>query len=154
MNHTKGQAFTPDFLGSIVVFGVMSGVFLLTWNLVLDAQILSFEERDRYEVGDRTVHQLVTTSTQDWEDPNKIGLAKQPYIIDEQEVENFRDLEESEKSVLLRAQNFSLTIETDHEEIQLGSEPGGTEATPFRRQVLYNNSESLELAEVVLTVWE
>lgn len=152
-SHSKGQAFSLDFLVSVSVFGVMASVFLLSWNSMVDAQIDGFEDRDNFEQGERTVQQLITDSTEDWNDPNKVGLAQNPYILNSSQINEFDSLSHNQQISLLQAQNFSLTIESSTQSYNIGHPPNGDTVLPYRRTVLIDNNGSVEKAEVEYIKW-
>jgi len=154
-NRVKGQAFAPDFLVSVTVFGVLASVFLLSWNSIIDAQVAGFEDRDSFEQGERTIQMLVTDSTEDWSNPNKAGLAEEPYILNISHINEFDSLSHTDQISLLQAQNFSLSIESSSYSNEIGYPPDGDTALPYRRTVLLDNgSGSKERAEVEYIKWQ
>lgn len=152
-SRSKGQAFAPDFLVSIGVFGVMASMFLLSWNTIVDTQVSGFEDRNMYEQGERTVNHLVTYPTKDWGDPNAPGLAQEPYVLNRSAIENFESLSYSEQTSLLQAQNFQLVIDSDSTYYEIGESPRGDTALAFRRNVLIQSNGSLESVEVEFVSW-
>ena len=151
---SKGQAFAPDFLVSVSVFGVMASVFLLSWNTMIDGQIDDFEERNNFKQGERSMQMLVTDSTENWTDPNKAGLAQEPYVLNNSQIQAFESLSHNVQISLLQAQNFSLKIESSSRNYNMGYEPDGNTAIPYRRNVLIDNNGSMERAEVEYIKWQ
>jgi len=152
-NRVKGQAFAPDFLVSVTVFGVMISVFLLSWNSMIDTQVSGFEDRQQYQQGERAVTQMVADSTEDWDNPEKLGLASKPYVLNSSQIEEFQALNHSRQISLLQTQNFSLSINSRSQSFEMGFEPDGDSAIPFRREVLLRNNNTLERAEVRYISW-
>ncbi|MFO7793456.1 MAG: hypothetical protein R6V35_00575 [Candidatus Nanohaloarchaea archaeon] len=150
---SKGQAFAPDFLVSVTVFGVMISVFLLSWNSMIDTQVSGFEDREQYQQGQRAVTQMITDSTEDWDDPEKLGLSTRPYVLNQSSIQEFQVLNHSQQVSLLQTQNFSLSIESRSQSYEMGYEPNGDSAVPFRREVLLRNNNTLERAEVRYISW-
>ena len=151
---SKGQAFAPDFLVSVSVFGVMATVFLLSWNTMIDGQIDGFEERNNFKQGERTIQMLVTDSTENWTDPDKAGLAQEPYVLNNSQIQAFESLSHSEQISLLQAQNFSLKIDSSSKNYNMGYEPAGSTVIPYRRNVLIDNNGTKERAEVEYIKWQ
>ena len=150
---SKGQAFAPDFLVSVTVLGVMLTVFLLSWNSMIDTQVSGFEEREQYQQGQRAVTQMITDSTENWNDPERLGLASRPYVLNQSSIEQFQALNHSKQISLLQTQNFSLSIQSRTQSYEMGYEPNGDSAIPFRRTVLLENNNTLERAEVEYISW-
>ncbi len=152
-NHSKGQAFAPDFLVSVTVFGVMISVFLLSWNSMIDTQVSGFEDRQQYQEGQRAISQMITDSTEDWDNPSKLGLASEPYVLNQSSIQEFQALNHSQQISLLQTQNFSLSISSKTQSFEMGYEPNGDSAIPFRRKILLRNNNTLERAEVRYISW-
>ncbi len=153
-SRSKGQAFAPDFLVSVSVFGVMATVFLLSWNTMIDGQIDGFEERNNFKQGERTMQMLIMDSTKNWTDPGKAGLAQEPYVLNNSQIQAFESLSHNEQVSLLQAQNFSLNIESSSVSYSMGYEPDGSTVIPYRRNVLIDYNGSMERAEVEYIKWQ
>lgn len=158
-SHSKGQAFAPDFMASIVMFGFMLSVFFISWNTIIDSQVSNQEDREMYIQGQRTMTNLINSpgSPENW-DQNSVetlGLAERPHVLNSSKIEDFRDLDSSEQRSMLNAVNFNLKIVDGQNTVyDIGPAIDGDQVYSFKRSAMLNQSDEFRRVEVRYAVWE
>jgi hypothetical protein len=149
----KGQVFSTDFVVSAAVFGLMASIFLFSWNTMVDQQVGNMNERDQYSEAQRTVNTLITRTSSNFTESEYAGLAAQPYVMNYSKIQQFRSLNDSVQASLLQTSNFSLEIKSGTDSLDIGYEPGGTYALPFRRNISMVKNGFKQDAEMELILW-
>ena len=155
---SKGQIFTPDFMAALVVFGALLIVFLNSWDSIIDHQT-GFEEERMYMEAQQTVAFLVATPgyPDDWdsEDVQVPGFAENDNIVKAEKLDEFGELEYSDKTSLLKVENFRLMIEDDDEVLyEFGEDYSQAETVlPLSRTVKVDQNGELTDAELRYVVW-
>jgi len=158
LSRNKGQAFAPDFMASIVMFGFMLSVFFISWNTIIDSQISDQEDREMYLQGQRTMTALINSpgSPENW-DQNSIetaGFAGRPHILNSTKIEEFEGLSFSRQQSLLNAVNFKFQVYDGNQIYDIGPSIDGSQVYTFSRDVMLNQSGDLRRVEARYTVWE
>ncbi|MFB6145145.1 MAG: hypothetical protein ABEJ99_01420 [Candidatus Nanohaloarchaea archaeon] len=166
MSLTKGQAFMPDFLGSMIVFSVIITLFLYSWNSV-SANQQGFDPQDQLrQSAYYTATFLVSTPGYpgDWNNTTVEipGFADPDNVLQPGKLRSFRSLNYSRQRLLLEAPNFDLNFTKDNKTVMLDGKPlqfGKAPSNPdtvavIRRNVLINKTGSLQDAEMVYLVWQ
>ncbi|MFB6292127.1 MAG: hypothetical protein ABEI58_01900, partial [Candidatus Nanohaloarchaea archaeon] len=111
---SKGQTFMPDYMGSLLVFGIILTIFLSSWNSVLNDQTEFKQEEDMRFQGTYTTTFLVSTPgyPNDWNSSNVMipGFARPDHVLQEEKLEEFHDISYEKQARLLKAENFYLEI--------------------------------------------
>ncbi|MDY6774124.1 MAG: hypothetical protein SVS85_02890, partial [Candidatus Nanohaloarchaea archaeon] len=87
--NSKGQTFMPDYLASVVVFGILITMFLSSWNAVLSNQTVFAQGEQMRFSGLHTTTFLVSTPgyPENWEDPGVEvvvpGFASPDHVLQE-----------------------------------------------------------------------
>jgi hypothetical protein len=68
-------------------------------------------------------------------------------------IQQFRSLNDSVQASLLQTSNFSLEIKSGTDSLDIGYEPGGTYALPFRRNISMVKNGFKQDAEMELILW-
>lgn len=157
----------PDYLASMVVFGILLTIFLSSWNMVLDNQTeFDSEEQMRFR-GLHTTTFLVTTPGYpgDWEEePEKVavpGFAEPDHVLQEDKLEAFRELEYERQKEVLQAPEFYMVVrnqtsalELDGEKVEYGKNyTDASTVVPFSRSVQVNISNRITDAQLRYVVW-
>lgn len=126
----SGQTFMPDYMGSILVFGILATIFLHSWNSVLQDQTRFSQEEEMRFRGFHTTVFLVSTPgyPEDWNSSNVEipGFADPSHVIQSSKLEEFRDLSYSEQTRLLEAEEFYMEVSRHNRSLEsesLGSLP-------------------------------
>lgn len=159
LSHSKGQAFAPDFLASIVMFSFMLSVFFISWNTIIDSQISDQEDREMYVEGQRTMINLINSQGDpgDWDQDSieTVGFAQRPHVLSSEKIEEFDKLDISEQRSLLKAIGFKIEVNNGEDKIyDLGQEIDGDQVYSFRRDVMLNQTGNLTRVELRYTIWE
>lgn len=158
----KGQTFTPDFLGSMLVFGIILTIFLSTWNTVLDDQSGMNQERNDQVRATHTTAFLVTTPgyPENWEDDLENvqipGFANPSNILQEDKIDAFKSIDYQDQRRLLQAPEFHITINTTGEDQNhtIGEIPEPEDyAIPIDRKVEVNTSQGIRSGDLRLVIW-
>lgn len=119
----KGQAFTTDFITSIVLFSVVLLGFVLSWNFVLNQQVGLMDQDEMAQRADATVKSLVNHPGRpgDWssEELEYIGLSEEPNVVNSEKVKDLREEDSLDARSALKASNFYLTVDEYTDEIIL-----------------------------------
>ena len=157
LSRSKGQAFLPDFLASVAIFGFILMVFMVSWNTIIDSQVQNQEDRELYSQGQRTVTQLINSDgrPENWNSSSveNLGLAEEPHVINGTKLEQLKQMSYREQQALMKAVGgFQLLIEGDQMH-EIGVEPDGDTVFTFTRYALLNESGDLKRVEVKYSVW-
>ncbi|MFP4038719.1 MAG: hypothetical protein ACLFTA_02970 [Candidatus Nanohaloarchaea archaeon] len=154
---SKGQAFAPDFLASIVIMGFMLSIFLISWNSIVNAQIADQRDRNLYTQGERTMKSILNRPgvPEDWNSSNveTLGLTSEPYVLEPEKIEEFEKLDFQRQRSLLKASGFNLEIVGEDVLYSIGQDPDSDQVFSFRRNALINRSGDLNHVEVRYAVW-
>ncbi len=162
---SSGQTFMPDYLASLLVFGLLITIFLHSWNSVLQNQTQFEEEEEMRLTGSHTTVFLVSTPgyPEDWNKSSVQipGFAENDQVLQEEKLEEFRNLSYSRQKELLNPEEFYMSIRnesgiisSDEGELESGNNYSGADiAIPFTRTVQLNLSENIETAERRYVVW-
>lgn len=158
----------PDYMSSIVVFGLILAIFLSSWNAVLSNQtVFEREEQMRFS-GLHTTTFLVSTPgyPENWEEPGSElvvpGFASPDHVLQQDKLEVFRQLDYRRQRNVLQVRNFYLSIRNDTAVLELDGEnltygrsysDAGT-VVPFTRSVQVNISGNLRNAQMRYVVWQ
>ena len=168
MRPRTGQAFLPDFLASVAIFGAITAVFLFSWNSVIANQgQLSDSQNMRTEARYTTTF-LVSTSgyPEDWNSSNVEipGFASEDNFLQQERIDEFSKLSYEEQKRLFTVENFLLefrenasVVEDDEgDNLSFGEAPdeAATTVTPVSRDVLLNTSGGVRDVEMRYIVWE
>lgn len=157
----KGQTFTTDFMGSIVILGFILMLFMSLWSLGVN----SIDEIDRETLienqADRTAVLLTQTTgyPEDWnevEETRIIGLTDEQGVLQEEKIQAFEEKTYEEQLDHLRTTEFHLTIQTDNQNWEIGETPSEDARLiiPKRNQALLEETDgNLEQASMRYTVW-
>ncbi len=161
----KAQTFMPDYLASIVVFGLILTVFLASWNSVLDDQT-EFEEEDEMRFqGTYTATFLISTPgyPENWNSSNVLipGFAEPDHVLQAEKLEEFHDIGYDRQSRLLKAEEYYMKIyndtgilESGGQKLEYGQNYSDAETVvPFTRTVQVNLSGRMEDAKLRYIVW-
>ncbi len=122
----------PDYIASILVFGVLLSIFLFSWNSVLSDQTGFAEERSVRRQAVHTTTFLVSTPgyPADWEKPGVDvqvpGFADPDHVLQEDKLEEFGELDYSRQKELVQARDFQLELVKTRkvdEEARIGDGP-------------------------------
>jgi hypothetical protein len=154
---SKGQAFLPDFMASVAIFGFILMVFMVSWNTIIDNQIQNQEDQELYSQGQRTVTQLINSDgrPENWNSSSveNLGLAEESHVLNATKVSELKQMSYSEQQALMKAVGgFQLLIEGDQVH-EIGAEPEGDTVFTFTRYALLNQSGDLKRVEVKYSVW-
>lgn len=132
MRPRSGQAFLPDFLASVAIFGAITAVFLFSWNSVIANQgQLSDSQNMRTEARYTTTF-LVSTSgyPEDWNSSNVEipGFASEDNFLQHERIEEFSKLSYEEQKRLFTVENFLLEFRDDGMVLGSNSSIGGEPA--------------------------
>lgn len=163
----KGQTFMPDYLASMVVFGVLLAMFLSSWNAVIINQtVFKAEQQIRFR-GLHTTTFLVSTPgyPENWEEnPEELavpGFADPDHLLQEDKVKAFRQLSYSEQKAVLQVENFYMSIRNDTTVLKLDGAnltygrdyENASTIVPFTRSVQVNISSEIRNAQLRYIVW-
>lgn len=165
--NSKGQAFMPDFIGSILVFSVVLSIFLFSWNSVqINQQKFDDEENLRKDAYYTTTFLVSTPGyPSDWDSDNVQipGFASESdNVISTDKLREFRNITLERQKRLLGVENFYLrfnnetgVIKLDSENLSFGKEPvNASTAIPINRQVLISKPGNMMDAQMRYVVWE
>ncbi|MFB6193189.1 MAG: hypothetical protein ABEK00_02970 [Candidatus Nanohaloarchaea archaeon] len=162
-----GQSFMPDFLASMLVFGVILSIFVSSWNTVLSNQTeFEGEEQMRFR-GLHTTTFLVSTPGYpvNWEEPSKDvavpGFAEPDHLLQEDKLKAFRELSYDRQREVLQARNFYLVVRNESGVIEMNGDKlvygrdysNASTVVPFTRSVQVNVSNEILNAEMRYIVW-
>lgn len=161
LNHSLGQTFMADFLASLAIFSVITGVFLFSWNGVVSNQVESGAESMRTEARYTTTF-LVSTSgyPENWNSSNVEvpGFASSDNFLQENKISRFSRLSYERQKRLFKAENFYLEFSrngTPIEGYSFGIKPENASiVTPVNREILLNTSGGVKDAEMRYIVWK
>lgn len=160
-----GQTFMPDYLASLLIFGILLTIFLSSWNSVLSDQTEFQKEDQLRRQGSYTTTFLVTTPgyPEDWNSSNVEipGFAEPDNVLQAEKLEEFRSLSYQKQKVLLQAPDFYMTVENETSVLELnGAEleygqdySGAGTVFPFTRNVRVNLSGQMRTAQLRYVVW-
>ncbi|MFB6144094.1 MAG: hypothetical protein ABEJ98_02165 [Candidatus Nanohaloarchaea archaeon] len=155
----------PDFLGSIVVFTVVISLFLFSWNAVTQQQVGASSFKLMREDARYTMSLLASTPgyPENWtnETVEIPGFATEDNVVSARKIEEFAALNYSQKSKLLQAGNFNLTLSNSSGVMtfrgvraSFGRSPENASViVPVERSVLVNLSGDMISAELRLVTW-
>jgi len=157
LSRSKGQAFLPDFMASVAIFGFILMTFMVSWNTVIDNQVQNQEDRELYNQGQRTVTQLINSQgrPEDWNSSSveNLGLAGQSHVLNSSKISELKEMSYTDQQALMKAVGgFQLLIKGDQVH-EIGSEPDGDTVFTFTRFALLNQSGDLKRVEVTYSVW-
>lgn len=149
----NGQTFMPDYMASIVVFGIILTIFLFSWNAVLDNQTAFDREDELRRDAFRTMSFLAETSgyPEDWiKDDNKVqipGFAVEDNVVSSSRLREFGSFNYSRQKRVLQVPNFYLKFERDegivemnHYKFEFGKKIDNPETViPVKRRVIIKN---------------
>lgn len=162
---SKGQTFMPDYMGSLLVFGIILTIFLSSWNSVLNDQTEFKQEEDMRFQGTYTTTFLVSTPgyPNDWNSSNVMipGFARPDHVLQSEKLEEFRDISYERQSRLLKAEEYYLKIYNETGIISSGGQKleygknysDASTVVPFTRTVQVNLSGRMETAKLRYVVW-
>jgi hypothetical protein len=153
----KGQAFVPDFMASVAIFGFILVVFMTSWNALVDNQLQSQRDQDLYIQGQRTMNQLINSEgvPKDWNSSSvdAVGLAEQPHVLNGSKMSELEELSYSRQQSLMKAVGgFQLSVK-GAQNYEVGEEPDADTVFSFTRFALLNQSGDLKRVEVKYAVW-
>lgn len=146
----------PDYIASILVFGILLGMFLSAWNSVISDQVRFTEEERMRTQAVHTSTFLVSTPgyPENWEDTGVDveipGFARPDHVLQQEKLEAFDSLDYREQRSLLQAPDFQLKIvrqgrSTDENTLGDGPVayilPKGTQVSNTYLLKVLNNSE-------------
>lgn len=163
----KGQTFMPDFMASIVVFGLILTVFLSSWNMVLSSQTEDVSQKTATIQAAHTSSFLISTPgyPDNWEqdsvDVEIVGFAEPDQLVQSSKLEAFRNLDYSEQRELLQTSNYYMSIENDTGVLSMNGEPlefgnsysDASTVIPNTRNIRLNNSGQIQEARLNYVVW-
>ena len=163
----KGQTFMPDFMASIVVFGLILTVFLSSWNMVLSSQTDDVSQKTATLQASHTSSFLVTTPgyPENWEQDSVeveiAGFAEPDHLVQSSKLEAFREIDYMEQRELLQTGNYYMTIENESGVISMNGEPlefgssysDASTVIPKVRNIRFNNSGEIQEAQLNYVVW-
>lgn len=122
---SNGQTFMPDFMASIVVFGLVLAVFLSSWTSVISDQ-RELGKEISIDTADRTSTFLVSTPgyPENWNSDNVeiVGFAQKENVLDYDRIREFGKIDYSNQTTLMRARNFYLKFENETGTMQIDGE--------------------------------
>lgn len=122
---SSGQTFMPDFMASVVVFGLVLTVFLSSWTSVVSNQG-ELEKETVIDTADRTSTFLVSTPgyPQNWNSDNVeiVGFAQKENILDYDKITEFGEIDYSNQTSLMRARDFYLEFKNETGTMEIGGE--------------------------------
>lgn len=157
----------PDYLASIVVFGVLLTIFLSSWNSVLNNQT-EFKREDQMRFrGTHTTTFLVSTPgyPRDWEETGKDlripGFANPDHLLQSDKLEAFRDLDYKQQKEVLQAREFYMSVRNETDVLELNGQElvygknysNADTVIPFTRSVQVNLSGKIVNAKLEYVVW-
>lgn len=167
MRPRKGQAFLPDFLASIAIFGAITAVFLFSWNSVISNQgQLSGSQNMRTEARYTTTFLVSTPGyPQGWNSSNVEipGFASEDNVVQQSKIKEFSELDYESQKRIFTVENFLLEFREDGSVIEysdggnmsFGEKPVDPRTvTPVTRDVLLESSGGVRDVEMVYIVWE
>lgn len=159
----KGQTFMPDFMASIVVFGLILTVFLSSWNMVLSSQTTDVSQRTASIQASHTSSFLISTPgyPENWEqnpdDVEIVGFADPDHLVQSSKLDAFKnELDPSEQRELLQTGNYYMTIENDTHVMETLGDDDYSEAStviPNTRNIRFNDSGEIQEARLNYVVW-
>ena len=156
----KGQFFAPDFLASMAMLGFMLTIFFVSWNTIIEHQLTDQEERELYKDSQRTVKTLISSegAPTNWTSENieVIGFAKEENVLNETKIREFKKLNYQEQQSLLRAANFQIKIEDQHnnELYEIGQEIEGDKIYSINREAIIQNNQTQQRVNLGYIVWD
>lgn len=156
----------PDFMGSLIVFGIVLSIFLFSWNSVQANQDQFDVEQEMRQDARYTTTFLVSTPgyPEDWnnstvEIPGFAGSSDN--VLSGEKLREFRNVSYESQKSLLGAENFRLVfrnqtdvMQLDSRDLDYGEKPvDASTVVPVTRNVLVNRSGALEDAEMRYVVW-
>jgi hypothetical protein len=163
----KGQTFMPDFMASILIFGIILTIFLSSWNSVISSQTDDVSMESESVQASHTTSFLVTTPgyPSNWQkssvDVEIAGFANPDHMLQESKLEEFRDLSYSEQKKLLQAEDYYMTVRNESGIIEMNGAPlefgtdysDAAKVVPVKRSVQLNASNKIQEAQLVYVVW-
>lgn len=157
----------PDYMASLVVFGVIITIFLSSWNSVLADQT-SFKREDEMRMqAEQATTFLVTTEgyPDNWTSSTVQvpGFAEPDNLLQGRKLEEFRDIPYRNQSRLLKAPNFHIVVKNDTGVLELNGQDleygwrnysEGETVVPVTRNVQVNLSGRMENARLKYISWE
>lgn len=163
---SDGQAFMPDFMGSLLVFSIVLSLFLFSWNSVqANQQKFGAEDEIRQDAYYTTTFLVSTPGyPADWNKSTVdiVGFSNQSdNVMSEEKLREFRDISYERQKDLLKVANFHLIfrnqtgiLELNSEDLEFGQKPGDADTiVPVTRNVLVNRSGTKVSAEMRYVVW-
>lgn len=161
---SKGQTFMPDYLASLLIFGVLIGIFLSSWNLIASSSSSGVE---MVQARHTSTFLVATTGyPENWEnesvDVRIPGFASEDHVLDPEKIGEFGNMSYEKQSELLQTEDFRIEIRNDTGTIKLNGENASfgesyvdaSQIYPIRRSVLVNRSGNVVNAELVYVSWE
>jgi hypothetical protein len=156
----------PDYLASVVVFGILITIFLGSWNSVLNHQT-EFDDEDEMRLrATYTATFLVTTPghPENWEltgNATILGFAEPDHVLQSDKLRAFRNLTYNRQQELLQARNFYMVVENktgiaelDGEDLKFGKNySNATAIVPVTRTVQLNLSGETTTGKLRFIVW-
>lgn len=165
-SQSRGQIFEPDFMASLVIFGLVIGFFLTPWNTIMSSQTRFAAENDMRQQAERTAAFMVATPgyPEDWESSNAtiVGFAEQENLLDAEKLDAFNNMSYARQKDLLRARDFYLEIANEtgpltvygNDTVYGKSYENASTVIPVKRDVLVNVSGKIRSAKFTYVVWD
>lgn len=163
-SRSKAQTFMPDYIASLLVFGVVIGIFLSSWNLLVSA---SGSETEMVQARHTSTFLVATEGyPENWEndsvDVRIPGFAEADHVLDPEKIAEFAEKSYEEQTDLLQAEDYRIKIRNSSGVVQINGEnavygkkyENASQIYPIRRSVLVNKSGDLVDAEMVYVSWE
>lgn len=158
----------PDYMGSILVFGIIITIFLSSWNSVISSQEHSGLEDTMTIQAEQTTTFLVSTPGYpgDWEedgvDVQIPGFADPDHMVQGEKLREFRQLTYPEQKKLLQAPDYNMSIENETHILELDGQKlafgksyeDADTIIPVTRRVQVNLSGEFKTAELKYVVWK
>lgn len=158
---SKGQVFSPDFIGSIVIFTVVVSIFMMSWNSIAGNLTAPGTEETMRRTAYQTTTFLISTEgyPEDWNSSTvKIpGFAESDNVLNLTKLEEFDSLSFESQRELLKANEFYLAFQNesgnmtlDGNELVYGEYPESPDtAVVITRSVLINDSKNFKESQMM-----
>jgi len=149
----RGQAFSMDFLAAVVIFMLVLGLVLYSWNYIVEGSVRSNQRRGMEISAARIADFLATTGgyPYNWEEKPEnattIGLAGRDRVIDNRKLAAFMGMGDDAFKQRMNIAGYGFYFRILGQGIVKGSPPDGSVASTIRRVVIYNSTpETLEFS--------
>lgn len=164
----KGQTFIPDYVASLLIFGIILSIFLSSWNSVLSSQRSPVLEENMMSQAAHTTTFLVSTPgyPDNWEKNGvKVqipGFAEPDHVLQGSKFEEFRSIGYERQKRLLQAPEYYMSVENDTHILELNGNKlefgkdysGADTVVPVTRNVQVNISGDMKTARLKYVVWK